>query len=84
MPGDTTRLCVVNLNGGNGTDLRLFYVIEVDVVSGRVENGEEENGVGKLPVHPQVLVKGEKADLGPDPTHDSPGYGKQDEHTVDA
>lgn len=35
-------------------------------------------------MHPQILIKGEEADLGSDPSHNGSADGEQDEHAVDA
>src|SRR5262245_6295350 len=84
MASDATGLRVVDLQGGDGTNLVLLDVEEVDVVGGGVADGEEEHGVGELAMHPQVLVEGQEADLGPQPAHDGAADGEQDEHGVDA
>lgn len=48
-----------------------------------MEDAEEEKRVGKLAMHPQILIEGEEADLGPNPAHNGSADGKQDEHAVD-
>lgn len=47
-------------------------------------DAEEEQRVGKLAVHPQILIKGQEAYLGSDPAHNGSADGEQDEHAVDA
>lgn len=49
-----------------------------------VQDGEEQHGVGQLPMEPNVLVHGDPSDLGPNPSHDGAAYRQQDEHAVDA
>lgn len=41
VTGNTTRLSVVNLQSGNGTNLPLLDIVKVDVVGGRVADTEE-------------------------------------------
>lgn len=84
MTGDTTSLDIVNLKGGNGSDLGQFDVVEVDIVSAGVEDGEEEDGVCELAMHPQVLVEREESNLGSNPSHDSSADREKDQHAVDA
>lgn len=84
MAGNASRLNIVDLESSDGTDLGEFDVVEVDVVTGGVENGEEENRVGELAMHPEILIEREEANLGSQPAHNSATDGEEDEHAVDA
>lgn len=44
----------------------------LDVVGCRVADGEDQHRIGELSVHPDVLVKRQEPDLGPNPSHDGP------------
>jgi hypothetical protein len=48
-----------------------------------VGNGEEQHGIGELSVEPDVLIEGNKLDLGADPSHDSPAHWQEDEHSIE-
>lgn len=45
VAGDASRLSVMNLDGGNRTNLCDFDVVEVDIVSGGMEEGVEEHRI---------------------------------------
>jgi len=49
-----------------------------------MNNGEEQQRICELPVHPDVLIKRDKPNLGPDEAHDCPADRQQDEHAIDA
>lgn len=49
-----------------------------------MDYGKEEHRIGKLSVHPDVLVKRYKPDLRPNEPHDGSADGEQNEHAVDA
>jgi hypothetical protein len=84
MTSDATSLGIVNLKGGNGSDLGQFDVVEVDIVSAGMEGGEEEDGVCELAMHPQVLVEREESNLGSNPSHNSSADREKDQHAVNA
>lgn len=75
MACNATWLNIVNLKGGNRTNLSLLNVVKVDVVAAGVEDGEEKDGVGELSMHPEILVQREEADFGSQPSHDCTAYG---------
>lgn len=84
VAGDTTGLGVVNLKGGNGTNLRLLDVVEVDIMGGGVDDGEEKHSICQLSVHPDVLIERKEPNGRSDPFHDGPAHRQQDQHTIDA
>jgi hypothetical protein len=84
MTSDSTRLSIMNLKSQDRSDLSQLDVIEVDVVSACVKASEEEDGVGELAMHPEILVEWNESNLGSNPTHDGSTYGEQDKHAVDA
>ena len=49
-----------------------------------VDDGEKEHGVRDLTVKPEVLVQGQKPDLGPDRPHERAAYRQQDERAVES
>lgn len=48
MAGDTTRLCVVDIQSTKWTNLAALNVDEVHVMGGGVKHGPESHGVGNL------------------------------------
>lgn len=54
----------------------------LDVMGSCVDDGEQQHRVGKLPVHPDILIEWDELDLWPDETHDSSADGQQNKHTV--
>jgi len=55
----------------------------LDIMSGGVNYSEEEGGVGKLTVEPQILIEGQPSNLGADPSHNRTAHGQQDKHAVE-
>ncbi len=53
-------------------------------MGGRVDDGEEKHGVGKLSVEPNVLVERDEPNLWPKEPHDRPAYWHEDEHSVES
>jgi transposase InsO family protein len=47
-----------------------------------VEDAKEKQRIGKLSVHPDILVERDKPDLGPDPPHDGSADRKEDKHSI--
>lgn len=82
MASNATGLGIVNLNGGNGANLRQLNIIKVDVVRARVDDGEQQDRVGQLSVHPEVFVQGNESEFRTDPSHDSSTDRKKNEHAV--
>lgn len=83
VAGDAARLGVVNLEGADGANLRPLDIVKVDVVRSDVQAAEAEKGVDQLAVHPEILVQGQEADLGPYPAHEGPADGQEDQHAID-
>lgn len=56
MAGDTTRLCIVNLQSGLLPNLGPFNIEKIDVVSSSVNDCIEEHLVSDLAVKPDVFI----------------------------
>jgi len=65
MSSDTTGLRVVDLKGNLRSDLDSLNVEEVDVMSARMQDREEQHSIGDLSVEPLRLVKRHPSSLGP-------------------
>jgi len=82
MTSNTTGVHVVDLECEERSNLRLFDVEKVDVVTSSVDDGEEQHRVSNLPMEPEVLVEGKPPDLGTNPSDDSSADRQQDQSTI--
>ena len=82
MASDAAGLGVMDLDGGNGTNLTLLDVEEVDIMSQHVDAGEEQQGVGTLAMEPLCLVKRQPLELRSEETHEVPAHGEEDHQDV--
>lgn len=77
MTSDTTGVRVVNLQSGERPGLKFLDIEEVDIVSGGMDNAEEEQAVCTLSMEPLRFVQRQPSNLGSHNTQDGPAHGKQ-------
>ena len=79
MASDTASLRVVDLNSGLWPQLVLFDVIEVYIVGGCMDDGEDEERICHLPVKPLRLIERKPSDLWSDVSEESAAHGEEKE-----
>lgn len=83
MPCYSSSLSVVDLDCGNGANLRLFDVEEVHVMGGDVDDRVDKHRVCDLAMKPLRLVEGKEPDLWSDPSQQIPAHGQQNHSPID-
>jgi len=84
VAGDTAGVHVMDLYSERRAELGPFDIVEVDVVTGGVDDGKEQHGIGDLAMEPDVLVEGQPPDLRSDPSHNRSADGEKDQGAIDS
>jgi hypothetical protein len=83
MASDAAGLRIVDLHRSFGPDLVSLNVEKVDIMCSDVENGEEQDGVGALPVKPLRLIQRQESDFRSNNPQQIPAHWQQYKQTID-